>query len=82
MVDRGVDAPDAVRAGRRGFRRGPVTADLEPGVWTLAADGPHRSGPDLRDRWVGLRRVGISEGERRGRGRGEHGGCDTGGKGS
>jgi len=28
------------RAGRRGFRRGPVTADLERGVWTLAADGP------------------------------------------
>jgi hypothetical protein len=78
MVDRGVDAPDAVRAGRRG----PVTADLERGVWTFGGRRSHRSGPDLRDRWVGLRRVGISEGERRGRARGEHGGCDTGGKGS
>ena len=61
-------------------------ADPSPRTWSEAyglwRQTVPRSGPDLRDRWVGLRRVGISEGERRGRARGEHGGCDTGGKGS
>jgi len=42
------------RAGRRGFRRGPVTADLERGRYGLWRQTVPRSGPDLRDRWVGL----------------------------
>ena len=70
------------RAGRRGFRRGPVTADLERGRYGLWRQTVPRSGQTCATGGSACSHVGISEGERRGRGRGEHGGCDTGGKGS
>ena len=62
-------------------------ADPSPRTWSEAYGLWRQTGPTVRGQTCATggsacSRVRISEGERRGRARGEHGGCDTGGKGS